>query len=139
MPIVLDHLTVPVRNQEASVQFYSDVFAARRGAVRGRIVGVWLSEVLELQLRAADPVESSHYAFRLDDQEFATVLNRIKSLGIAYGPSKDQLNGKLLEGAHGKKSIFFSDPNGHSLELIAAGFDGDPKRVPGRSLHGGSA
>jgi catechol 2,3-dioxygenase-like lactoylglutathione lyase family enzyme len=119
MPIVLDHLTVPVQDQEASVRFYSDVFAARRGAARGRIVGVWLSEILELQLRAAESVESSHYAFRLDDQEFATVLDRIKSLGIAYGPSKDSLNGELLEETHGKKSVFFSDPNGHSLELIA--------------------
>lgn len=118
MPIVLDHLTVPVRDQEASVRFYAGVFGARKGAARGRIVGVWLSEDLELQLRATELVETSHYAFRLERQEFDGVLRQIQALGIPYGVSRDQLNGSVLED-HGTRSVFFSDPDGHSLELIA--------------------
>ena len=119
MPIVLDHLTVAVCDQEASVRFYTEVFGAREGAARGRIVGVWLSEILELQLRATEPVVSSHYAFRLEPGEFDAVLGRIQSLGIPYGVARDQLNGELLMEDPGKRTVFFSDPNGHSLELIA--------------------
>jgi len=117
MPIVIDHLTVPVRDQDASVRFYTDVFGARKGAARGRIVGVWLSEVLELQLRATEPVEASHYAFRLERHEFDGALGRLQALGVPYGVSRDQLNDALLE-EQGKRSVFFSDPDGHSLELI---------------------
>lgn len=118
MAVVLDHLTVPVRDQEASVRFYTDVFGARKGAARGRIVGVWLSEVLELQLRATEPVETSHYAFRVDRQEFDAAIGQLQALGIPYGVSRDQLNGITLD-EQGKRSVFFSDPDGHSLELIA--------------------
>ncbi len=119
MPIVLDHLTVPVRDQEASVRFYTEVFGARKGAARGRVVGVWLSDSLELQLRATEPVVSSHYAFRLEPKEFDGVLGRIQMLGIPHGVARDQLNGELLVDDQGKRTAFFSDPDGHSLELIA--------------------
>jgi metallothiol transferase len=118
MAIVIDHLTVPVRDQEASVRFYADVFGARQGATRGRIVGVWLSDDLELQLRATQPVETSHYAFRVDRLDFETALGQLRALGIPYGVSRDELNGALLE-ERGKRSVFFSDPDGHSLELIS--------------------
>lgn len=119
MPIVLDHLTVPVRDREASVRFYTGVFGARKGAARGRIVGVWLSDILELQLRATELVESSHYAFRVDPGEFDSVFGRIQALGIPYGVARDELNGELLVEDQAKRSVFFSDPDGHSLELIA--------------------
>lgn len=119
MSIVLDHMTVPVVDHEMSVGFYTGVFGARRGSTRGRIVGVWLSDVLELQFRLAQSVEGQHYAFRLDDHEFAATVARLAELGIAYGPSRDQLNGEVLVGQRGEKTVFFSDPSGHSLEVIA--------------------
>jgi hypothetical protein len=77
MSIVLDHMTVPVRDKEATVEFYANVFAGRRGLARGRIVGFWLSETLELQFRPVEVVERNHYAFRLNAEEFDRVLGRL--------------------------------------------------------------
>jgi len=116
--LVLDHMTVPVRDKEATVDFYASVFAGQKGSARGRIVGLWLSEVLELQFRATDVVESNHYAFRLDAEEFDAILGRLNALGIPYGSSRTDLNGELLVSPNSQRAVFFPDPNGHDLELI---------------------
>lgn len=120
MPIVLDHMTVPVRDRDATVDFYTKVFAGRRGMARGRIVGLWLSEVLELQFRSVEVVESNHYAFRLDPEEFDTVLGHLKSLGIPHGSSRDDLNGEVLVREKSERAVFFPDPNDHGLEVITS-------------------
>lgn len=117
MPIVIDHMSVAVRDQEETLEFYTNVFAGRRGMARGRIAGFWLSEMLELQFFSTEKVESYHYAFRLDPDEFDTVLERIKALAIPYGRAREDLNGELLV-RDGSRSVFFPDPNGHALELI---------------------
>lgn len=119
MPIVVDHMTVPVSDTEATLEFYAYVFAGRRGLARGRIVGLWLSENLELQFRAVDDVESNHYAFRLDRAEFDEVLGRIKSLGIPHGSSAIDPDGELKINED-SQAVFFPDPNGHGLELITS-------------------
>jgi catechol 2,3-dioxygenase-like lactoylglutathione lyase family enzyme len=119
MPIVLDHMTIPVRDRDEAVAFYTRVFGGEKGAVRGRIAGLWVTKLLELQFRAMDNVESLHYAFRLEPAEFDEALERITAIAIPYGRSRDELNGELLV-SDGNKSAFFSDPNGHSLELITS-------------------
>lgn len=119
MSITIDHMSVAARDMEATLDFYTRVFAGRKGMARGRITGFWLGETLELQFFSTDRVESCHYAFRLDADEFDTVLGRIKGLGIPYGRAREDLNGEILV-RDGSRSAFFSDPSGHALELITS-------------------
>ena len=118
MPISLDHMTLPALDTNASLAFYTSVFGGTEGATRGRIVGLWLSDGLELQFRSTEVVQQNHYAFRLEPAEFDAAVERVKALGIPYGRSRDDLNGELLVRADGQTSVFFRDPNGHDLEMI---------------------
>jgi catechol 2,3-dioxygenase-like lactoylglutathione lyase family enzyme len=118
MPISLDHMTLPVLDTPTSLAFYASVFGGTEGAARGRIVGLWLNEGLELQFRSTEAVQQNHYAFRLEPEEFDAAVGRVKSLGIPYGRSRDDLNGEMLVRSNGQTSVFFRDPNGHDLEMI---------------------
>jgi catechol 2,3-dioxygenase-like lactoylglutathione lyase family enzyme len=119
MPIVLDHMTVPVHDMEATLDFYVSLFAGRKGSARGRIVGLWLSDALELQFRATEAVATNHYAFRVESDAFDVLLGRLKSRGIPYGTARNELNGEVLVREDSQKAVFFADPNGHELELIS--------------------
>jgi hypothetical protein len=54
----------------------------------------------------------------LDPDEFEIALGRIRSLGLPYGAARDNPNGEFMI-MDGSKSAFFSDPNDHSLEIMA--------------------
>ena len=111
----VNHLTLSVCNVEASFVFYTQVLGFKPVAKwpKGAYLlagDLWVALVHDEQRRVEVAPEYTHVAFSISPQDFAEVSQRI----VASGASIWQEN--WSEGA----SLYFTDPNGHKLELHAS-------------------
>ncbi len=122
MTTVLDHTIVPVRDREASVEFYTRIFGFENLGEVGPFLAVRANDTLNFDFRESDDFRSIHYAFAMESDEFEAAFARIKDSGIPYGDNpRDQDNMKgpgMTTGAKGLgKAVYFKDPDGHVLEI----------------------
>ncbi len=109
----LNHLTLAVSDIASSIGFYHHLLGlplhARwdNGAYL-RCGDLWLCLSLDAQRRYIAPQESdyTHYAFSIDENDFATFVARLTQAGVTSW--KDNRS----EG----ESFYFLDPDGHKLE-----------------------
>lgn len=112
----LNHLLFSVSDLEQSVKFYQDVFDAKllvkgKSTVYFDLNGMWLALNLEENIPRHEIHQSyTHIAFSIEETDFDAVLNKLKKLdvNILLGRSRHEKD---------KKSIYFTDPDGHKLEF----------------------
>ncbi len=122
MSMVLDHTIIPVQDQDRAVRFYTSILGLRDGGRVGHFAVVYVNDSLTLDFRAEQEVQSRHFAFAMDGDEFETVFQRIKDAGIPYGDSPwtvGNMQGPgMTHGARGQgKAVYFRDPSEHLLEI----------------------
>lgn len=123
----LDHVTLIVRDLEASRRFYCDLLGMREVPRPGfSFDGSWFQAgatqihlILEHQRsgpageNTADLQKSSrnrHFAFEIDDGEAAAAALRERGVSILSGPQKRP---------DGAVQVFVTDPDGHVVELCS--------------------
>jgi catechol 2,3-dioxygenase-like lactoylglutathione lyase family enzyme len=111
----LNHLTLAVSNAERSFQFYTQVLGLTPVAKwpTGAYLqagDLWIALVQDQHVRPAKLPEYTHVAFTVSQQDFGTLCARI----TASGAERWQEN--WTEGA----SLYFTDPDGHKLEIHAS-------------------
>ena len=95
MATVLDHIIVPVKDREKSVEFYTRIFGFDNLGEVGPFLAVKVNDTLNFDFRESDDFRSMHYAFAMDHQEFEDAFVRIQESGISYGDSpREQENMK---------------------------------------------
>lgn len=110
----LNHLTLAVSDIASSIGFYHHLLGlplhARwdNGAYL-RCGDLWLCLSLDAQRRYIAPQESdyTHYAFSIDENDFATFVARLTQAGVT----------SWKENRSEGESFYFLDPDGHKLEL----------------------
>lgn len=110
----INHITFAVRSLDDAFRFYVDVLGAKPQArwKRGAFLtlgGTWLA-LLVGQPEAVNESDYSHIAFSVAPTAFAEVEARIRAAG-AHLWSENQTPGD---------SLYFSDPDGHRLEIHAS-------------------
>jgi catechol 2,3-dioxygenase-like lactoylglutathione lyase family enzyme len=137
MSITLDHVGVLVRNIDETIEFYSRVLGLNKSEKRvdrgQEFALIQISDTVAFAIWEAPERQCQHVAFALTGDEFDVIFQRIKNAGIRYGNATDgfgedgNLYGKKLNmkgpdleaGARGNcKSLYFEDPNGHSIEIL---------------------
>lgn len=119
MKVLLDHMSLHVRDKALSSRFYSKVFGIPSDAPRAR--GLPLSDAVSLLFEEGDPPTPNHYAYRVEPGDFDAVVERIRAFGIAFGASAEDEDRQVRTRPDRSRSIYFHDPDGHSLEIIAEG------------------
>ena len=126
MTIHLDHAIVPSRNKVASAKLLAELLAvpwAETGA--GPFAPVYINDGLTLDFIETDehfPIY--HFCFRVEQEEFNSILGRIKVAGIKYrstvrAPVDMQVNKQL-------GNVYWNEPDGHQWEILTVSYARPP-------------
>lgn len=138
MTIQLDHLMVPSRNKAASAKLLAELLGVPWSETGvGPFVPVYVNDGLTLDFDEwAEPFPRIHYCFRVDQDRFDAVLERIKAAGIPYrsgvrGPVDYQIDTQ-----HGGSIVYWNEPDGHQWEMLTVSYarraecTADPRNQP---------
>jgi len=118
MTITLNHTIVPARDKTAAAKFFARIFGLKR-ARTDYFAPVRVNKSLTLLFDEDSKFESHHYAFHVSNREFDAILARIKKAKITFGSAPWSLEDGKLNDWNGGRGVYFQDPNGHVLELMA--------------------
>ncbi|MBP1916065.1 metallothiol transferase [Lederbergia galactosidilyticus] len=112
----INHLLFSVSDLEKSVDFYQKVFGAKL-LVKGRstayfdLNGIWLALNLEKDIpRDEINLSYTHIAFSIEEEEYDKIYDTLQELKINILPGRQR-------DERDKKSIYFTDPDGHKFEF----------------------
>ncbi|WP_436878033.1 FosB/FosD family fosfomycin resistance bacillithiol transferase [Mammaliicoccus sciuri] len=112
----INHVTYSVSDIKKSVSFYKDILKAKIIVESDKTVyftlgGLWLALNEEKDIpRNEIQYSYTHMAFTIDESEFEEWYKWLKAnnINILKGRNRD---------VRDKQSIYFTDPDGHKLEL----------------------
>jgi catechol 2,3-dioxygenase-like lactoylglutathione lyase family enzyme len=121
--IALDHIGIPARDPAGSAQFLAEILGlppARPDGPEGEMRCLAIAQSGTLLFAPAETVTGQHVAFRVDAATFASIVNRLKANGVAFGNDPEEpTNMKTADPLGGQGRVYFSDPNGHLFEVVA--------------------
>jgi catechol 2,3-dioxygenase-like lactoylglutathione lyase family enzyme len=79
---------------------------------------VRVNDTLVLDFDTTATFERHHYAFKVSEQEFDTIFQRVQDEGIAYGSGPRSPDNMAINHRGGGRGFYFKDPNGHLLEVL---------------------
>lgn len=111
----INHLTLAIRDVDESFRFYHDILGFKPLAKwpKGAYFAagdLWLALVHDPQLEATTRSDYTHVAFTVSSQDYTAMAQKIVDSGATVWQDN------WTEG----DSLYFSDPNGHKLEIHAS-------------------
>jgi hypothetical protein len=125
MPIQLDHFIVPARDQITSAKCLSYLLGIpwAEEAQVGPFSPVYINEGLTLDfVNAKAPLPRHHYCFRVSDDDFDPILERIKLAGIAYRANVHGEVDRQINTKNGGKGVYWNEPDGHQWEMLTVSY-----------------
>ena len=119
MPVMLNHTIVPTRDKDAAARLFAKLFGLPYDGPSGHFAPVRVNDTLTLLFDDdVETFESHHYAFHVGDAEFDAVLGRVQAEGLPIGSAPWSLADGKLNDWNGGRGFYFTDPDGHVLELM---------------------
>ncbi len=118
MGLHLDHTIVPAHDKEASAKFIARIFGLEYAGPWGHFAPVKVDEHLSLDFDNREEFGRHHYAFITTDEEFDSILGRIKAESVAFGSGPSTQDDGEINHNHQGRGFYFRDDNGHSWEII---------------------
>ncbi|MCE5097981.1 metallothiol transferase FosB [Staphylococcus devriesei] len=112
----VNHVTYSVSNIKKSIEFYKNILKAKILLESDKTAyftlgGLWLALNEEMEIpRNEIQYSYTHMAFSINENDFNECYNWLKENNVNI------LDGRLRD-IRDKKSIYFTDPDGHKLEL----------------------
>ena len=123
----LNHTIVQAVDQRTSAQFYCDIFGLKCVEVfDGHFIAVQINDSLTFDFEHVDRTPSSpqHYAFKVSEQEFDEIFDRVKARNLPYNSSPDYSTNDMKVNHHnGGRGVYFRDLDGNMLEILTTDYD----------------
>lgn len=117
----LDHTVVHATDRFASARFLADLLGGPEPVELGPFVAVRLDGVAldfaEHLVRGRDWVPT-HYAIKVDDDEFDAVLARIRVRELPYWADPRHTEPQQINHLEGGRGVYIHDPDGHNIEFL---------------------
>jgi catechol 2,3-dioxygenase-like lactoylglutathione lyase family enzyme len=119
MAAELNHTIVSARDPRASAQFLADLLGLDVEPQMGYFTPVRLANRVTLDYsRSNDAIQSRHYAFLVNDDEFDAAFARIRAAGLEYFADPGYTERGQINYRYGGRGVYFRDPDGHGLEIL---------------------
>ena len=122
MEITLNHTIVPAHENVESAKFYEAIFGFKFVKEWGHFAVVKVNSTLTLDFLTTETFTSIHYAFKVSEQQFDEIFDRIKTANIKFGSAPNSQDDGKINNLYGGRGVYFKDPNGHVLEIITADY-----------------
>lgn len=122
MSITLNHTIVPCFDNVGSAKFYCRLFGFEYIGEFSRFIVVRVNDTLCLDFDSRDKFESNHYAFKVSEQEFDEIFERLQTENIKYGSGPSEVDNSTINHNYGGRGVYFRDSNGHLLELLTVDY-----------------
>jgi catechol 2,3-dioxygenase-like lactoylglutathione lyase family enzyme len=118
MSIVLDHTIVPARDKEESAIFFARIFGLHYENSHSHFAPVRVNETLTLDFDTDTDFHMQHLAFKVSEEEFDGIFERVEGEGIPYGSGPFSSEDMKVDHRNGGRRFYFHDPSGHLLEVL---------------------
>ena len=118
MTIILNHTIVPVKDKQASAEFFARIFGLKIESPIGHFAAVRINDTLTLDFAEREGFDSHHYAFHVNDAEFDAIFARVREAGLEYSSDPMHQNKGQINHRKGGRGFYFYDLDGHNLELL---------------------
>jgi len=128
MAVHLDHLMVPCRDKIAAARQLAELLGVPWSETSvGPFSAVYINDGLTFDFDEwPDSHPLIHYCFRVDPDDFDTILARIQAAGIPY---RSRVHGPVdhaIDTAHGGKGVYWNEPDGHQWEMLTVSYARQP-------------
>lgn len=125
MSVQLNHTIVHARDREETAAFLSDILGLSPPPEFGpfRVVEVDNGVSLDV-IEDPGPIPEQHYAFLVSEDEFDEIFGRIQDRGLMYWADPGHRQPGRINTNDGGRGVYWSDPNGHNLEIITRPYGG---------------
>jgi catechol 2,3-dioxygenase-like lactoylglutathione lyase family enzyme len=125
MAAELDHLIVPSRSRIESARLLGHLLGVpwAAQAAFGPFSPVYVSPSLTMDFDEwSEPVPRQHCAFRVTDEEFDSILQRIKAAGLPFRSSPTGPDDHQVNYSFGGRLVYWSEPDGHAWEILTVSY-----------------
>ena len=123
MTITLNHTIVPAYDKEETAKYYSRLFGFEYIGVLGPFIVVRVNDTLCLDFSTKESFDSHHYAFKVTENEFDVIFQRIKDENISFGSTPGESENMTINHNYGGRGVYFRDANGHLLEMLTTDYE----------------
>jgi len=122
MEITLNHTIIPAYDKVKSAEFYTRIFGFKYIGKFSRFIVVRVNKTLCLDFANSDKFDPHHYAFKVTNQDFDTIFERLKMENIKYGSGPYTSENMRMNHDNEGRGIYFRDANGHLLEILTTDY-----------------
>jgi catechol 2,3-dioxygenase-like lactoylglutathione lyase family enzyme len=126
MGVELNHTIVRARDKAKSAAFLAGILDLPVGEQWGPFIPLEVGNGVTLDYADAEDVQSQHYAFLLDEDEFDAAFARLRETGLTYYADPHHQRSGEVNHHYGGRGVYFDDPDGHNMELMTAPYGSTP-------------
>src|SRR6185436_8975665 len=130
MTVRLNHTIVSARDHGASARFLSDILGLSEPMHLGPFAIVQIGDTSLDFMPTDGKVHTQHYAFLVTELEFDEIFARIRQRGLTYWADPSQKRCGQINELDGGRGVYWSDPNGHLLEIITRPYGTGGSQAP---------
>ncbi len=119
MAVQLNHTIVAAHDKEASATFLAEILGLPAPGHLEPFTMVEVANGVTLDfMNTDDEIAPQHYAFLISEPEFDEIFGRIRERNIPFWADPGRTKPGEINHNDGGRGVYFTDPNGHYLEII---------------------